>query len=88
MNITDCNCLASEAINLLSKRTFGGNLVLKIDIRKAFDTIDWSFLLKVLHSFGFDPKFCSWVESILFSAKLSFNFNQWQCCKLLVISLV
>lgn len=38
--IGDCVCLASEAINLLSKRSFGGNLALKTDIRKAFDTVD------------------------------------------------
>jgi hypothetical protein len=47
-NIEDCICLASEAINLLNKKAFGGNVALKIDISKAFDTLDWSFLLKVL----------------------------------------
>lgn len=38
--IGDCICLASEGINLLDRKSFGGNLALKIDIRKAFDTID------------------------------------------------
>jgi hypothetical protein len=47
-NIEDCICLASEAIILLNKKAFGGNVALKIDISKAFDTLDWSFLLKVL----------------------------------------
>jgi len=45
-NIKDGICLASEAINLLQKISFGGNLALNIDISKAFDTIDWKFLLK------------------------------------------
>jgi hypothetical protein len=36
-NIKDCICLTSEAVNLLPKKAFGGNLALKIDISKAFD---------------------------------------------------
>jgi hypothetical protein len=60
-NIKDCLCLASEAANLLHSKTFGGNLALKIDVTKAFDTIEWSFLLKVLKSFGFCNTFCNWI---------------------------
>lgn len=74
--IGDCICLASEDINLLDRKSFGGNLAMNIDIKKAFDTIDWRFLLKVLNSFGFDSKFGSWIESILHSAKLSVSMNR------------
>jgi hypothetical protein len=49
----------------LHKRSFGSNLAFKIDISKAFDTIEWSFLIKVLQSFGFNNKLCSWIETIL-----------------------
>lgn len=48
---------------------------MKIDIRKAFDTLDWCFLLKVLAAFGFDQKFCNWIQAILMSAKLSISVN-------------
>lgn len=60
---------------MLQNRTFGDNLALKVDIRKAFDTLDWNFLLKVLHAIGFNHTFCNWIESILKSAKLSFSVN-------------
>lgn len=73
--IYECICLASEAINLLEHKTFGGNVAMKFDIRKTFDTIDWRFLLKVLSTFGFDKKFCDWISTILHSAKLSFSVN-------------
>ena len=39
-NIFECVILASEAINLLEKRQYGGNVALKVDIAKAFDTLD------------------------------------------------
>lgn len=74
-HIYDCTGVASEAINLLHKRTFGGNIALKIDIKKAFDSMDWDFLLKVMHQFGFDLTFCNWVKVALLSAKLSISVN-------------
>jgi len=74
-NIRDCICLTSEAINLLHNKCFGGNVAMKIDISKAFDTIDWKFLLKVLHAFGLSDKFCNFIEVILNSAYLSVSIN-------------
>lgn len=62
----------------LIKKTFGGNLALKIDISKAFDTLNWNFLLKVLQSFGFNSTFCNWISSILHSAKMSVSINGTQ----------
>jgi len=47
-NIKDCLCLASEAINIIDKKAFGVNMALKIDITKAFDTLELIFFFKVL----------------------------------------
>ncbi|CAL0324041.1 unnamed protein product [Lupinus luteus] len=73
--IHDCICIASEAVNLLDHKTFGGNLALKLDVRRVFDTIDWKFLLSTLQAFGFSDSFRNWIEAILKSAKLSVNVN-------------
>lgn len=64
-----------ECVNLLHKKAHSGNLVLKMDVRKAFDTLDWDFLLEVLKAFGFCEKFIEWIRIILESAKLSFFVN-------------
>jgi hypothetical protein len=74
-DIRDCLCIAYEAANFLHNKSFGGNLALKIDIAKAFDTLDWNFLLKVLRSFGFNDVFCNWIHVILKSAFLSVSIN-------------
>ncbi|KAE9600797.1 putative RNA-directed DNA polymerase [Lupinus albus] len=74
-NIQDCICLASEAANLLDYKTFGGNLAIKLDIKKEFDTLDWKFLQDTLCGFGFNAKFVHWVKIILHSAMLSINVN-------------
>ena len=48
-------------------------LFLKLDIQKAFDTIDWSYLLEVLQTLGFGPKWREWI-SFLFSMATSRAF--------------
>ncbi|XP_058751102.1 uncharacterized protein LOC131624142 [Vicia villosa] len=74
-NIKDSICLTSEAINILHNKSYSGNVALKIDISKAFDTISWKFLLSTLECFSFCIKFCSWISTILHSAHLSIGFN-------------
>jgi len=74
-NIKDCICLASEVANILHKKAFGGNLALKIEISKAFDTLNWNLLLTILICFSFNEQFCKWIEVILNSATLSISIN-------------
>ncbi|KAL6218957.1 hypothetical protein ACLB2K_012164 [Fragaria x ananassa] len=59
-NIADCIITTSECINLLDSKCHGGNVAIKMDITKAFDTLSWDFILHVLEAFGFPPTFVSW----------------------------
>ena len=35
--------------------------MLKLDITMAFDTVDWAFLLEVLHKLGFGHRWRAWI---------------------------
>ncbi|KAI9199991.1 hypothetical protein LWI28_001193 [Acer negundo] len=74
-HIEDCIALASDCVNVLQKKCNGGNLAMKIDIQKAFNTLDWSFLCRVLKAFGFSSVFVDWIDDILRSSRLSVLFN-------------
>nr|KYP41572.1 LINE-1 reverse transcriptase isogeny [Cajanus cajan] len=56
-HITDNICITSEAFKMLSHKAFGGNLVIKLNVHKAFDTLNWEFLLRMLRAFGFNNVF-------------------------------
>lgn len=60
---------------MLEYKSFGGNIIMKFDIKKAFDSLDWNFLLKVLKAFGCNSKFCHWIDVILKSARIFVCIN-------------
>lgn len=45
-------------VSSLNHATVGGNVMLKIDMAKAYDQVDRNFLLLVLQGFGFSSHFC------------------------------
>ncbi|KAK4381704.1 hypothetical protein Sango_2942900 [Sesamum angolense] len=49
---------------------------LKVDLRKAYDTVEWDFLSAVLQMFGFSGTFIGWVESV--SLLLCSRLHQWE----------
>ncbi|KAJ3708007.1 hypothetical protein LUZ61_011712 [Rhynchospora tenuis] len=49
--------------------------LLKLDFYKAFDTVNWSFLLNVLKTFGIPPKFLSWIHLLLTTATSAVLIN-------------
>lgn len=57
--------LAQEMIHLINKRVHGGNVLMKVDMSKAYDSIDWSFLLHVMQSFGFSNEVCGLISQCI-----------------------
>ncbi|KAJ9536532.1 hypothetical protein OSB04_un000284 [Centaurea solstitialis] len=47
----------------------------KIDLRKAYDTVNWRYLIRMLHGFGFHPVFCKWIDEMLNTSSFSIALN-------------
>ena len=59
--IMDAVLIANEAIDSILKSNRGA-ILCKLDIEKAYDDVDWSFLLAVLENMGFGEGWCSWIK--------------------------
>nr|GEX42583.1 hypothetical protein [Tanacetum cinerariifolium] len=47
----------------------------KVDIQKAYDTVDWVFLKQVLLAFGFHEKMVSWIMECVTTTTFSVSIN-------------
>ncbi|GJR76641.1 hypothetical protein Tco_0089006 [Tanacetum coccineum] len=47
----------------------------KVDIQKAYDTVDWGFLKEVLLAFGFHARMVSWIMECVTTTSFSLSIN-------------
>ncbi|XP_058211707.1 uncharacterized protein LOC131323884 [Rhododendron vialii] len=70
--ILDRVLIANEVIHCWKSSNQRG-LVLKIDFERAYDYVNWGFLLDLLAKMGFGDKWCRWVK---------------ECCSTVVVPLL
>ena len=73
-SISEGFVFAAELVQLCHKRKLP-TLVLKLDIAKAFDTVNWHGLQCVLQGRGFSTKWISWILQIPSSSKSAVIVN-------------
>lgn len=66
--------IANEVIHQWKQCNSGG-LIIKIDFEKAFDCVNWLFLINMLMKLGCGKKWCSWIHECISSASLSILIN-------------
>ncbi|KAJ9691054.1 hypothetical protein PVL29_013294 [Vitis rotundifolia] len=72
--ILDAVLIANEAVDSRLKDEVGGVLC-KVDIEKAYDHVNWNFLLAVLRKMGFGEKWIKWIEWCISTVKFSVLIN-------------
>nr|XP_016474344.1 PREDICTED: uncharacterized protein LOC107796124 [Nicotiana tabacum] len=74
-SITENILLAQEIIHGICKKNFGGNVVIKLDMAKAYDRVNWKFLLNALRKFGFSE---NWIDLVWRSISNVWGFSMVQ----------
>ncbi|CAA7397123.1 unnamed protein product [Spirodela intermedia] len=57
--------LVHELTQSLDQDIRGSNVIIKLDMEKAFDRIEWNFLTEVLRRFGFTDEFIDLVDACI-----------------------
>ncbi|GJX32724.1 RNA-directed DNA polymerase, eukaryota, reverse transcriptase zinc-binding domain protein [Tanacetum coccineum] len=73
--ITNNILLAQELIKGYNRKQKFKRVAFKIDLQKAYDTIDWSFLKVILEHFEFPGKMVDWIMVCVSTTKFSININ-------------
>ncbi|KAL2253011.1 UNVERIFIED_CONTAM: hypothetical protein Sindi_0095800 [Sesamum indicum] len=74
-SIWDNILLAQELLTGYNQVSLPPRCTLKVDIKKAYDTVEWDFLLAVLQLFGFPQTFTRWIEECVTTAAFSIGLN-------------
>ncbi|KAL2226615.1 UNVERIFIED_CONTAM: hypothetical protein Sindi_2020200, partial [Sesamum indicum] len=75
-SIGDNIMLAQELFSGYNQMRLPPRCALKVDIRKAYDTVEWDFFLAVLQLFGFPPKFTRWIEECVSTTSFLIGLNR------------
>lgn len=61
---------------LMKKKVENGGFVLKVDLEKAYDKVDWGFLREVLRATGFKSHIIHLIMDCVTSASLAVCWNR------------
>jgi hypothetical protein len=80
------NVLALHEILHETRRRGEVGVVVKLDFEKAFDMVNWPFLLRCLQVRGFSRTWCEWISKVLKDGTVAVRLNNklgpyFQSCK-------
>ncbi|GJW51553.1 RNA-directed DNA polymerase, eukaryota, reverse transcriptase zinc-binding domain protein, partial [Tanacetum coccineum] len=73
--IQDNILITQELLRGYNRKNGPKRCALKIDLQKAYDTVNWSFLRSILHLFGFHSVMVEWIMICITTASFSINVN-------------
>lgn len=74
-DITDNICLAQELVHNISHKVRGQNVIIKLDMMKAYDRLEWGFLFDILSKFGFSQTWINLIKGLFTKCWFSVIFN-------------
>lgn len=73
--VADNIIIAHELVRSYSRKHISPRCMIKVDIQKAYDSVDWNFLEQVMSGLGFPTKFIGWVMQCLTTVTYSIMIN-------------
>jgi hypothetical protein len=73
-NILDGVVTLHETVHELYSKKLNG-VILKLDLKKAYDKVKWSFLQQTLRMQGFSAEWCSLIDSFVSGGSVAIKVN-------------
>ncbi|CAL1367235.1 unnamed protein product [Linum trigynum] len=75
--IQDNIVIVHEVLNQFkkNKKKKKKEMMLKLDMKKAYDLVEWDFLINLLKAYGFNDTWCGWVQACISTVKFRLLFN-------------
>ncbi|KAL8126450.1 hypothetical protein AgCh_013655 [Apium graveolens] len=82
--IQDSIVVAHECFHHITHKKKGSvaEMAIKLDLNKAFDRVEWDFLLAIMNKMGFDSRWQNWIFQCISTTSLDFFINDEEFCSL------
>lgn len=67
--------IVQDLVGVYNRKATPPCCMLKIDIRKAYDSVDWNFLQEMMQALNFPQRFINWVMACVTSTSFSLGIN-------------
>ncbi|XP_074306305.1 uncharacterized protein LOC141641547 [Silene latifolia] len=67
--------ISQDLVRLYTRKSMSPRCMLKVDLRKAYDSIEWKFVHQMLQSLNFPPKFIQWLMNCITTTSYSIVLN-------------
>ena len=67
--------LLQELLRQYGRKRASPRCILNVDLRKAFDSIEWDFLCEMLSALHFPPRFIGWIMECISTTTYSVSYN-------------
>lgn len=71
--------LATELVQGYNWKNISKRCMLKVDLKKAFDFVNWEFMLNTLQALNFPPNFINLIRQCITTTTFSLSINGEQC---------
>uniref|UniRef100_A0A2N9IBN2 Reverse transcriptase domain-containing protein n=1 Tax=Fagus sylvatica TaxID=28930 RepID=A0A2N9IBN2_FAGSY len=74
-SISENILLAHELVRNYHSSRGSSRCAIKADLRKAYDSVDWNFILMCLLAAGCPPKFVNWIKECITNSRFTISLN-------------
>lgn len=72
-------CMATESINGYNWKSISKRSMLKVNLKKVFDSLEWKFIFKIMRTLNFPEYFMSLIRQCITTTKFSVVINREMC---------
>lgn len=67
--------ICQDLVRLYNRKNTGFSCLIKIDLRKAYDSVEWEFVKEMLHAMNFPSRFINWTIKCITTTQYTIAIN-------------
>lgn len=67
--------ICQDLVRIYNRKNAPKSCLMKLDLKKSYDTVEWEFVREMLHALNFPTQFIGWVMECLTTTQFTITIN-------------